>query len=400
MFAVFCSPNFWNEIDSVVTSMNDEILLKCIDSDIDIAEQFEKVSRISVKHLIIDISAIQDTKKLLIHIKRYRYKFDKSQIIIIAPNVVPGDTLMHSLVTMGIYDIIAINGENLESISITPHLIDLIENPATYKKAVKWFIDDDVIPSNDSDTVKDINRSAIQIKEKTVTVTKEKIVGNVVVAVAGTMSRIGTTHTVLSIAEFLKNLNFRVAVVEYHQSNHFNLIKEGYEDIEDNVSYFNLNGLDYYPYSNDINLLDIIQQDYNYIVMDMGKFDNCDKIEFKRSNARIIVSGSKSWELTELELILRQEDSFTNSKNIYYFNFTDVDTFNDINESMIDAALGQFKCHKAIFNPNPFRIDKATHESFTNLLKDFIPINNKKREINNTNILKNIFINIKRKESK
>lgn len=371
MYAVICSPDSWTEISKTIELAQEEALFKSIDTDIDPMAEFEKISRISVKYLIIDITAIQDHKKLITAIRRYRIKNDRTQIIVIAPNCLPGNELIHAMVTMGIYDIIAPKIEKLEELQLQDLLKEVIENPSTYKKAVKWDINGHVVeeyrePSPSKSKNIKIERETI-IKEKTVTITKEKIVGTITIAVTGAMARIGTTHLAIQIAEFLKNSgDNKVAIIELHNTDSFNSICNAYEDVKKNSEYFSLDNLDFYPYNEDLSVLDILEKDYKYIIYDMGLYKECHLTEFKRANKRIIVSGVKDWELTELEDILRFNDTIY--KNNYYFNFADNNTFETVEENM-----DQLKCYQAVYNPNPFIISKETNEFFKTFLKDVIP---------------------------
>lgn len=389
MYAVLCNSVFLKEIEQAITLKGEEILFKAVDDDIDILDSFEKVSRTPVKHLIIDISAIQDTKKLLLAVKRYRIRNDKTQIIIIAPNVTPPNTFINALVTMGIYDILAPGGEKLEDIVLLPSLLDILESPYTYKKSVKWFLDTDINADiQDSlDVLPKSNKNDKEIIERTLTITREKIIGTVVIAVAGTMNRVGTTHSALTIAEFLKNSNFKVALLELHNSRNFIEIKRAYKDIREEENHFIYNGISYFPYTKNIDLLDVLQKEYNYIILDMGTYNTCDISEFKRANLKVIVSGAKDWEISPLETILKSQDLFNLKKYNYYFTFCDKSMFELINENM-----GQLKCYQAAYNPNPFLLTTECSSCLKKLLKEVLP------EVKQTDNNKSLFSKLIRKK--
>lgn len=398
MYSVLCNPIFWKEINDVISSKGEEILLKAIDTDIDVVEEFEKISRIAVTHIIIDITAIVDTKKLISAIKRYKIKNDKSQIVIIAPNYSPPNPVIYSLVKMGIYDIINPQSENLEDIKISEELKKILDNPSTFKKAVRWFLDEEMEYTKELNVINETNsRSRLKGSEKSkderpLTITKEKIVGTVVIAIAGTIKRIGTTHTSISMATFLKNNGFKVALVEYYNSHHFNFIKNNYEDVREGENFFIIDNIHYYPFNDSFEILDILNDDFNYIIMDMGKYSECDMQEFKRSNVKMLVSGGKDWEITDLELILRTGDMSINMKNNYYFNFVDKETFNLIKDNMSDSTIGKFKCFQAAYNPNPFYLNKDSIASFKDILKDVLPESYKNNNRNNNSFkIKDIF---------
>lgn len=370
MYAVICSPQYWKEIESTITSKNGQILLKAIDTDIDINAELNKMIRVPVRHLIIDITAISDENRFINALINYRIRNDRVQIIIIAPNSLPGNELIHRLVTqVHVYDIIApsIDSDSLDGVNLGSLIDECIDNPSTYKRGIKWVIEGDVSTSiNETSNQREKVKVVEKETERTVTIIKDKIVGTVVIALVGTINRIGTTHTAISIANILKNDNFRVAVLELHNSNNLNTIKNAYEDVQEHKDYFSLNGVDYFPFSNDLNFLDVYQEDYNYMILDMGVYSSCNLDEYKRANVKIVVSGVKDWELTDLEIILRSGDSIY--KNNYLFTFSDTETF-----EMIKGNMDQLKCFLSPFNPNPFKNLKdfttVTHE----LLKDVLP---------------------------
>lgn len=399
MFAVITNPNFWYEIEQAVNSKGEDILYKRIDKEINIFEEIEKISRIPVRILIIDISCIEDQKKIPQAIRRFRIKNDNARIIVIAPNCLPGNELLSVLVTMGVYDIISPRGEKPEDMVILPSILDHIEKPASYARAVKWDLNANEINTDAKDNSISNKKDAagtekvLVEKTRTLTIEKDRIIGTVVIAVAGTIHRIGTTHTALSIVKFLHDMNYSVAIMEMHNSQNFNFIKNSYSDITVKNDMFTLDGVDYYPYTQSLNVLDVLEEEYNYIIMDMGIYNDCDMVEFKRANERIIVSGVKDWEITDLELILRTGDKIF--KNKYLFNFSDRTTF-----EFIKSNMDNLPCFLASMNPQPFSKSKEASEVFRAILKDVLPRIKQKETKNILSSLKDIIpISLKKKGS-
>jgi len=64
LFAVITNPNFFNEIEQAINSKGSNILYKRVDNDVDILEEIEKLNRIPIHILIIDITCIEDKKKI------------------------------------------------------------------------------------------------------------------------------------------------------------------------------------------------------------------------------------------------------------------------------------------------------------------------------------------------
>lgn len=139
MYAVISSPSFLKEIEDVIFSKEEDILFKSIDTEININEELEKISRIAIKHLIIDITSLSEEDKLPLAIRRFRIKRETTQIIIIAPGYVPGNETLSLLVSMGVYDILAPQ-EGEGNIHISSLLSEVLDKPSSYARAVKWDI--------------------------------------------------------------------------------------------------------------------------------------------------------------------------------------------------------------------------------------------------------------------
>lgn len=302
---------------------------------------------------------------------------------------------INSLIIKGIYDYY-VGDLDVDIIH------DLLFKPKTRNEVKKDIIENELKIKNENNSM---NKDKVieNVTEKIIEKTVEKIVGTVTIAVAGTISRIGTTHTALSIAEFLKNYNYKVAMLEYHNSDHFRCILSSYEDVQELNNSYLFDNLYFYPYNEELSVLNTLQENFNYIVLDMGKYAECDISEFKRSNIKIIVSGVKDWEIKDLELILKNNDK-EYLKNInYYFNYTDDENFERMKSNMIDEEVGQLNCFQSQLNANPFLINKENIKCFKELLKGILPIVSNSSNIKNSGIFssfKSKFDKLKNKGSK
>lgn len=386
MYAVISSPEHYLEIEKTINSLGNEIIYNYVDREVDLGQELIKISRLAIKHLILDISCVEQEEKIVNHLKRYRIKNEGTQIIIIAPNALPGNPVIHHLVTkIHICDIIAPRTDGAENAIILPFLVDAIEKPATYKKAIKWVIDDeDAILQIDSNS-KEVKEGktkivkSIEERTKTVTVTKDRIIGTVTIAVIGTQNRVGVTHTAISIAKFLKNKGHKVALIENNDSGDFAEIKNSYEDIKEKKQSFIIDGIDFYPYSEKVTITDILDmENYNYAVIDMGQYKKADFNEFKRSNKRIVVSGTKMWELQGLRDFIGLNDALY--KNVFYFTLSDKKDY-----ELVKSNMDNLKCYLAPIQLNPFNYQKESAEIFKDILKDVLP------EVNNESEKEGLF---------
>lgn len=162
-----------------------------------------------------------------------------------------------------------------------------------------------------------LNQNTIFIQENNITDAEKKVV---LIGVVGTQAHIGVTHISIQIANILKNNNRQVALAEFNSSGAFDFLKKDSKSPVSDIN-FKFNNLDFYPHCDLIVLDKIFMGNYEFIVIDFGAFDhNCNKNLFLRCDIKIIISGSKPWELQSLDTIFTsvgQPESYH-----YCFNFT------------------------------------------------------------------------------
>lgn len=365
LVAVISSPKYLEDIDRAVEQLCKEVVFKKIDRDIDILEEKNIIDKINMDMLILDISCVEDPRKLPQFIRGIQMNKESIRIIIIAPYSFSGNLIMNDLISMGIYNIIG--QEDQADSHILSSIIELYENPSTYAKAIKW--DKGAINRNKREQEFIKTGEGRFGKKKTsnvITVEKDKIVGTIVIAVAGTISRIGTTHTAISIGNFLLRNKNGVAVVEMQQSDAFESIKNSYDNVELKKGFFSLAGIDFYPYDPAFAVSDLILGDYDYVVLDMGPYDICDVAEFKRAQERIIVSGVKDWELDELDKFLKTESK--KNANKYLFSFCGDNMF-----QFVKGSMEPLYCYQAAYNPQPFDDNEEANEVYEKILCNVLP---------------------------
>ncbi|QUI25092.1 hypothetical protein HZI73_23575 [Vallitalea pronyensis] len=364
MVAVISGPKYLEDIDKAMGTLRQEIIYKKVDRDIDILEEQEMLKSMDVHLIILDMASVEDHRKVPAFIRKLDAVKDNLRFMIIAPYSLSGHDTMNDLISMGIYDIIG--QDDYAGSHILSALIELYESPSTYAKAIKW--DKEVAGKRQQE--KDfINTGEGRFGKKTtdvITVEKDKIVGTVVIAVAGVMSRIGTTHTALSIGKFLLRKKHGVAIVEMDHSDAFTAIEKAYNNVERKKRLFSLAGMDFYPFDPTTSVSDLILGDYSYVILDMGPYATCDIPEFRRAQERIIVCGVKDWELIALDALLKAEDK--NSSHKYLFNFCDHETFKFVNKSMEHLS-----CYQGAYNPQPFEENDHASEVYEVLLSHVLP---------------------------
>jgi hypothetical protein len=302
------------------------------------------------------MNCIENIKKIPPAIRKLKTQNSDARIIIIASDKFTGNEAVSSLISMGVYDIIGQREYGAKT--ILPSLTEHLKSPATYAKAVKWDADFRVKVKGDEplDYVQGTGKNTI----------KDKIVGSMVIAVAGSMPRSGSTHTAISLAKFLYDNNFGVAVYEFHNSDTFQIMQNSYEEIDVKGDMFSLAGIDFYPYDPYRSVADLLHGDYTYIILDMGSYFDSNISEFRRAHEKIIVGGAKDWEMPSVEEILKDEEWSLKYK--YLFTFSDENSFKFIKDNM-----AKLPSYQAVYNPNPFNISVECSFVFEDMLKDILP---------------------------
>jgi len=237
-------------------------------------------------------------------VRRFRITRPEARMIVLLPEGGKPDGLTTELVSMGVYDLLAVGDALLPTV-----LGSTLADPATYAHAARWQVRTPLTESRKRGG-RSMARPAV---ERTVETLVERVVGCVVIAVAGVGSRVGTTHLALSLARTLADDGHPVAAVMTNEA-HWRSIAAGYEGvvIDEGRSRFELDGLALYLGA------PARPADYRYIVLDLGVYDAGDAVEFKRSPVRVLVSGSTEWDLAETTALLRADTQVAG----YTFGFT------------------------------------------------------------------------------
>ncbi len=271
----------------------------------------ENISHFSgIEILIVDLNALADTDaEILEAIESIRSVGYRTRFIILSPRRREGDALLKECFNRGIYDLIATDDYS----DIYDEMMECISEARLYKDSTRF-------------------RDAIAVKPEG---QQTKVIHRVIIAVAGSGRRRGATHTSIVLANFLRKRKFMVAIVEMSAAKAFRDIAEEQKAKIFDESYFKLQGIDYYPECDEEKLLAITGKAYNFIVLDMGNYFETDKIMFNKSDVRIMVSGSKPWEIYELNTVFTQQSEVVLKDYHFCFTFAhDTQLQRDIVESM------------------------------------------------------------------
>lgn len=281
----------------------------------------------TVETLILDLAAcVDDDKELLIAIENLKIVNDKLQVIIIDSTRYEGDFVLSKCFAMGYFDLIVTR----DYVELKAELINSIQNGREYKDSVSFK---EHIPLD-------------KIKSE------KKIVNDVFIAISGTHSRIGVTHTSIIIANNLRCEGFLVALVEINEHLAFDEIEHSFE-VEKKEGYYTLDGIDFYSIEKSTEIEDIKKKGYNFIIIDFGEYQNRNKELFKECDLKLIIAGSKPWEANKTFNVF--ENTLVDELSIYhfYFNFTASDLREDVKEGMCNLNI-----HFLDYSEDPFNTKK------------------------------------------
>lgn len=131
----------------------------------------------------------------------------------------------------------------------------------------------------------------------------KEVLSNVIVGVVGVQRRSGVTHQAIITAHYLVKHGYRVALVDCTGSNGkcFESIRK-YRDVDIGKDCFTYQGVDYYSdvQIEGINAIFSSENQYNFVIIDYGFFSTKVKKDIGRCSIRLVISGSKPWEMGAL----------------------------------------------------------------------------------------------------
>lgn len=308
----------------------------------------------NIDYLIIDLKAIEnltEDNEIITKITLIR-KMYNLRIVILAEGYKCGNLLLGKMFNLGIYNIItAVNDakfkEELEKV--------LSEEGMTFGNSIKYKIDNQIIS---------INQSTKLIKENFI-----KVKQIVSIGVVGTEKHIGTTTVAVCLTEFLSKLtNIRACYIENNNNNSIINITEFEEAIyNENSGKIAYKGIDMFLKPK--NMSNILANNYNFYIYDYGALNELteeEKMSFLTRDLKIVVSGNKPWEITNLIKCFQIIGEDTNTYLL--FNFV-----KESEKEKFRISLGEYWKNRTTYSEyitDPF--EGGNKYFFENVLKPYL----------------------------
>lgn len=179
------------------------------------------------------------------------------------------------------------------------------------------------------------------------------------VGICGTQSHVGTTHTALQTVRFLKDAGFNACYVEAHnvkEESGISIIRGYYPQIsmDERKSMLQMEGLNIFHTGFD--MVRLMSCNYDFYVFDLGVLDNSSINQFLMRDVKIVVSGSKPWEIGFLQsaLSLLGVDKGVKIPANVLINFSaKTEEVRILNTS--GRGLSKHNTFFLEYNPNPFK---------------------------------------------
>lgn len=199
---------------------------------------------------------------------------------------------------------------------------------------------------------------------------KPAIIGTVLIAVAGVRPHLGSTHTSLTIASYLQNLGYSVAVIESNYSEDFDRIHalyEGESQLLKDENYFELSGIHHYKHRENFNLNELYSL-YEYVIIDFGALQDAAGYidEFQRAHVKCVICSGDEWKKHWIDDFLRQNRLMKNECAFIIPNAGD-EKSKDLQEQLDYLDVWAFPSQD-----NPYQPIKDAEDVVIELLGSFI----------------------------
>ncbi|WP_145950130.1 ParA family protein [Paenibacillus sp. Y412MC10] len=221
----------------------------------------------------------------------------------------------------------------------------------------------------DDDELEEFRIPFPTVKERVVF--RDRIYGTAVIGMIGTGSGVGTTHSAVTLANYLSRKGNKVALIECNESEDFKYIELAYEGVKDEsrsllTKSFEIHGVNYIKFdSAELDLIPLMQAEYNFIVLDLGSFDDTRYFEeFLRADIQIVVASGGEWKQRHLKKFFNANIEYEHQGK---WNVL-LPLVDNQSRSDIESDLNREKIYRLPYHPDAFVRNEETDAVFENIL--------------------------------
>jgi len=289
----------------------------------------------------VDLSSMSDPADDIIKAFASFKKMYDCKIVIIADRAPPNSPILSRLFVLGIYNIVV----NLDDDSLKKALT----GDFTRKEAELLLKNGQPdIPETNIVSFSDNKKEDVELE------IIDKITANrdfkkrkpfIAVGICGTQEHIGVTHFALLTAKFLCNIGFRTCYLEAHKRRNIVYLDGTYNvNANKDKNLLQFEGVDMFF---DFKLPRVIAENYDFYIFDFGRFDETELTAFFTQDIKLIIGGTKAWELPNYSAILENIGGVRDIR--FIMTHAPPNEFNNIRK-----AMENFRVYFFEYAPYPF----------------------------------------------
>lgn len=191
--------------------------------------------------------------------------------------------------------------------------------------------------------------------------TEKKVIGLI-----GTHKGAGVTHTSIMLASYLsKSKSYKVAYLEMCDEDDIKHLLYAWDDWDEPLEerQFCIYNTTYYRNVREPELIRILNEEYEYFILDFGTDFNKNKSEFLRCDLKLVIGSLTEWKRQKLFQFIENKKELPGFSNWKYLM-----VFGQMNDMRIASNELHIKLKSLGFEPDPFLISSKTKELFRKLI--------------------------------
>lgn len=196
---------------------------------------------------------------------------------------------------------------------------------------------------------------------------KEKVQGKFLIGLIGTHPGAGVTHLGIMLSNYFSEyLGRKTAFLECGSKGDFQYLQQHFYDPNESYcqqDFFTIHRVTFYKKRNMQGIPEIIGDQYDCIILDLGTDMVKNKSEFLRCDKKIVISSLAVWKKHEIERFIESTIHIKNSDQWdYVIPFADNTAVNKVSKKL------QRKIYGAPYEPDPFLLTVSAINFFEKLL--------------------------------
>lgn len=190
--------------------------------------------------------------------------------------------------------------------------------------------------------------------------------GKLIIGIVGTHKGAGVTHFGILLAQYISEcLGLTTAYLECYPQDEIQylqyFLKTSIDEKQEDS--FSIHRVTYYKHIQDKKIGEIIGDQYDCVILDLGTDFTKGKNEFLRCDKKIVVSSLSLWKRHELENFIQHTNHIKNSEQWIY-----AIPFGETNDIKFYTKEFQRDFYGIPYEPDPYIISAATIQLFQKLI--------------------------------